>query len=124
MIQVENLTKDYGLRRAVDSINFNAKKGEIVGFLGPNGAGKTTTMRMLAGFMPPTSGAAKIAGFDIVEESLDVRRNVGYLPENVPLYYDMTVFEYLKYMADLNKVQDAEDKVDGIIELVNLSDRT
>ena len=123
MIQVENLTKDYGLRRAVDNISFKMKKGEVVGFLGPNGAGKTTTMRMLAGFMPPTSGDARIAGFHVVDDSLEVRRRVGYLPESVPLYTDMTVFDYLKFMADLNKVENAEDKVDEILEVVRLGDR-
>ena len=84
MIEVTNLTKAFGNYHAVDSISFEAQKGEIVGILGPNGAGKTTTMRMLTGFMPPTSGAAQVAGFDIFKESLEVRKHVGYLPENVP----------------------------------------
>ena len=101
MIQVEGLTKDYGLRRAIDHLTFHAEKGEILGFLGPNGAGKTTTMRILCGYMPPTSGMAKVAGFDVVDQSLDVRKRVGYMPETVPLYPDMSVFEYLKFMADL-----------------------
>jgi ABC-2 type transport system ATP-binding protein len=95
MIRVDGLTKEYGARRAIDSINFHADKGEVIGFLGPNGAGKTTTMRILAGYMPPTSGKAQIAGFDVVEQSLEVRKRVGYMPESVPLYPDLTVTEYL-----------------------------
>src|SRR5512143_430949 len=114
MIRVEGLTKDYGARRAVDNITFHAEKGEILGFLGPNGAGKTTTMRILCGYMPPTSGKAVVAGYDVVEDSLEVRRRVGYLPETVPLYNDMTVFDYLKYMADLRHLPDADDRVDEV----------
>jgi ABC-2 type transport system ATP-binding protein len=123
MIQVEGLTKDYGSRRAVENLTFHTEKGEIVGFLGPNGAGKTTTMRILCGYMPPTSGTARVAGFDVVDESLAVRKRVGYLPETVPLYHDMTVFDYLKYMADLRHVQDVEDRVDEVIETVHMQDR-
>ncbi len=124
MIQVENLTKDYGSRRAIDNLTFDAKQGEIVGFLGPNGAGKTTTMRILSGYMPPTSGSAKVAGYDVVEESLEARRRTGYLPEHLPLYTDLTVFDYLKYMADLRKVENAEDRVLEVIEAVQLDERT
>lgn len=123
MIQVDGLTKMYGARRAIDNISFQAEKGEIVGFLGPNGAGKTTTMRILTGYMPPTSGRAAIAGYDVVDQSLEVRRRVGYLPETVPLYPDMTVFEYLKFMADLRHLSDAEDKVDDVLEIVHMEDR-
>lgn len=123
MIRVEGLTKEYGLRRAVDQITFHAEKGEILGFLGPNGAGKTTTMRILSGYMPPTSGKAEVAGFDIVEQSLEVRRRVGYLPENVPLYPEMTVFDYLKFMADLRHLPNAEDRVEEVLELVSMEDR-
>lgn len=123
MIQVENLTKDYGSRRAVDNISFHAKKGEVIGFLGPNGAGKTTTMRILAGFMPPTDGKVKIAGFDVVDDSLEIRRRVGYMPETVPLYTDMTVFDYLKYMGDLRDVEDVEDRIFDLLEIVQLEDR-
>ncbi|HEX2979785.1 MAG TPA: ABC transporter ATP-binding protein [Anaerolineaceae bacterium] len=124
MIQVSGLTKDYGSRRAIDNLTFDAKRGEIVGFLGPNGAGKTTTMRILTGFMPPTSGKAEIGGYDIVEHSLEVRRIIGYLPETVPLYNDMTVFEYLKYMADLRRVPNAEDRVDEVLEMVHMIERS
>jgi ABC-2 type transport system ATP-binding protein len=123
MIRVEGLTKDYGLRRAIDNLTFSAENGEIVGFLGPNGAGKTTTMRILCGYMPPTSGKAEVAGFDVVEQSLEVRKRVGYLPETVPLYPDMSVFEYLKFMADLRKLPEAEDRVDEALELVHMEDR-
>jgi ABC-2 type transport system ATP-binding protein len=123
MIQAIGLTKDYGARRAIENLTFEAKQGEVVGFLGPNGAGKTTTMRILTGYMPPTYGTAKVAGFDILEESLDVRRRVGYLPETVPLYPDMTVFEYLKFMADLRHAPNPEDMVDDALALVGMVDR-
>ncbi len=123
MIRVSGLTKDYGMRRAVDSLTFEAEQGEILGFLGPNGAGKTTTMRILTGYMPPTEGEAMVAGYDIVSESIEVRRRVGYLPETVPLYTDMTVFDYLKFMADLRHLPDADDRVDETLELVGMEDR-
>ena len=123
MIRVTELTKDYGPRRAIDNLTFDANKGEIVGFLGPNGAGKTTTMRILTGYIPPTSGKAEVGGFDVVEKSLEVRRLVGYLPETVPLYPDMSIYDYLKYMADLHQVKNAEDRVDEVLEMVHLEDR-
>jgi ABC-2 type transport system ATP-binding protein len=123
MIRVEGLTKDYGPRRAIDQLTFHAGQGEIVGFLGPNGAGKTTTMRILTGYMPPTAGRAQVAGFDVVEQSLEVRKRVGYMPETVPLYNDMTVFEYLKYMADLRHLPKAADRVEDVLEKVHLEDR-
>jgi ABC-2 type transport system ATP-binding protein len=112
MIRVEGLTKDYGARRAISDLTFEANQGEIVGFLGPNGAGKTTTMRILTGYMPPTEGTATIAGYDIVGESLEVRKRVGYLPETVPLYTDMTAHEYLKFMADLRQLPDSAERAD------------
>jgi ABC-2 type transport system ATP-binding protein len=123
MIQVEGLIKDYGARRAIEGITFHANQGEIIGFLGPNGAGKTTTMRILTGYMPPTAGKATVAGFDVVDQSLDVRKRVGYMPETVPLYPDMTVFEYLKFMADLRRVANAEERVDELLERLGLLDR-
>lgn len=123
MIQVSNLTKDYGARRAVDGLNFDARQGEITGFLGPNGAGKTTTMRILTGYMPPTDGTATVAGFDIVKESLEVRKRVGYLPETVPLYTEMTVFSYLKFMADLRHLPDVDNVVSETLDMVGLLDR-
>jgi len=104
MIAVENLSKVYGDRRVVDDISFGVRKGEILGFLGPNGAGKTTTMRMLTGFIPPTSGRAVVGGFDLGREGRAARRITGYQPENPPLYGEMTVAEYLGFAARINGV--------------------
>lgn len=123
MIQVNGLVKDYGARRALDHISFDAKQGEIVGFLGPNGAGKTTTMRIITGYMPPTEGSITVAGYDVVEESLDVRKRVGYLPETVPLYNEMTAFEYLKFMAELRRLPNAEERALETLDSVNLDAR-
>ena len=104
MIEVTNLVKRYGPVRAVDDISFRVEQGRIVGFVGPNGAGKTTTMRILACYIPPTSGSATVAGRDVVRESLDVRRAIGYMPENVPLYGEMRLRDYLTYRAKLKDV--------------------
>lgn len=123
MIQVNGLIKDYGVRRALDNITFDAKQGEIVGFLGPNGAGKTTTMRILTGYMPPSSGQAIVAGYDVVEESLEVRKRVGYLPETVPLYNDMTALDYLKFMAELRSLPNTEERAWETLEMVDLDER-
>ncbi|GAB1469692.1 ATP-binding cassette domain-containing protein [Chloroflexota bacterium] len=123
MIKVSGLTKDYGSRRAVHNLSFDAQQGEIVGFLGPNGAGKTTTMRILSGYMPPSDGEAIVAGYDVVEESLEVRKRVGYLPESVPLYTDMVVFDYLKYMGELRRVPNVDDRVDEVLDMVGLGSR-
>jgi ABC-2 type transport system ATP-binding protein len=123
MIQVNGLVKDYGVRRALDNITFDANQGEIVGFLGPNGAGKTTTIRILTGYMPPTDGEAIVAGYDVVEESLEVRKRVGYLPETVPLYNDMTAVDYLKFMAELRRIPNAEVRAYETLELVDLEER-
>jgi len=123
MIEVEGLTKDYGPRRAINNLTFKVNPGEILGFLGPNGAGKTTTMRILSGYMPPTWGVAKVAGFDVVDQSLEVRKRVGYLPETVPLYPDMTVFEYLKYMSDLRHIKNADERVDDVLDIVHMDER-
>ncbi|WP_298006089.1 MULTISPECIES: ABC transporter ATP-binding protein [Anaerolinea] len=124
MIRANALTKDYGNRRAIENLTFNARKGEILGFLGPNGAGKTTTMRILTGFMPPSSGSVEIGGYDVIENSLEVRRIVGYLPETVPLYADMTVYEYLEYMGSLRKVSHLENRIKETLEQVELSERS
>jgi ABC-2 type transport system ATP-binding protein len=99
MIKVEGLTKRYARNVAVDHISFQVEKGQIVGFLGPNGAGKTTTMRMLTCFMPPTDGSAEIAGFDVLENPMEVKKRIGYLPESPPVYPDMEVIEYLRFVA-------------------------
>lgn len=123
MIEAKGLTKRFGDRTAVDGISFSAKPGEIVGLLGPNGAGKTTTMRMLTGFMPPTDGKASIAGHDIVDDSLEARRKVGYLPERVPIYPDMTVRGYVTFWAKLRGVANARAAVDAVLTRFHLMDR-
>jgi len=101
MIEVQNLTKRYRDRVAVEGLNFSVAEGEILGFLGPNGAGKSTTMKILTGFLPPSEGVAKVAGFDVFEQPLEVKRRIGYLPETPPLYPEMTVVGYLKFVASL-----------------------
>lgn len=108
MITVEQLTKRYARTTAVDSVSFEVGKGQIVGFLGPNGAGKTTTMRMLTCFLPPTSGRATVAGFDVLEKPLDVKRNIGYLPETPPLYIEMRTAEYLTFVGRIKGLRGAE----------------
>src|SRR5262245_37019050 len=124
MIKVENLTKRYAGQPAIRDSNFEVSRGEIMGFLGPNGAGKTTTMRILASFMPPTSGRATIAGFDVFEQSLQARAHLGYMPENVPLYSDMRVTEYLRYRSALKGVQHRRiaERVGDVKELCGLKD--
>jgi ABC-2 type transport system ATP-binding protein len=125
MVEVENLSKIYGTSRAVQDISFRVDKGEILGFLGPNGAGKTTTMRILTGFMAPSGGTARIAGYDILENSLEVRRNIGYLPENVPLYNDMSVRDYLMYVAALRNVPRRlrAERLEAALDAGKLEDR-
>ena len=124
MIKVENLTKRYAGQTAIDNLNFEVGKGEIMGFLGPNGAGKTTTMRILASFMPPTSGRASIAGFDVFDRSLQARSHLGYMPENVPLYNDMRVTEYLEYRAALKGIphRRMNERVGDVKELCGLKE--
>ncbi len=124
MIKVQNLTKRYAGFAAINALNFEVEKGEIVGFLGPNGAGKSTTMKILASYLPATSGTAKIAGFDVFEQSVEARKRLGYLPENTPLYTDMRVGEYLRYRANLKGVAGGKVKqaVGDVLELCNLRD--
>lgn len=124
-IVAEQLTKAYGRFLAVDNISFAVPKGMVVGFLGPNGAGKTTTIRMLTCFMPPTSGTASVAGFDVFHDSLSVRKNLGYLPENAPLYLEMRVMEYLQFRGRLRGMdrQRIKKRIDEVTELCWLSDR-
>jgi ABC-2 type transport system ATP-binding protein len=110
VIEVQNLTKRYGRVTAVDDISFRVERGEILGFLGPNGAGKTTTMRILTGYMPATEGKAFVAGFDVFEQPIDAKRRTGYLPETPPLYPDMTVQEYLAFVARIKGVPPADQK--------------
>ena len=120
MIEADQLTKVYGTYKAVDQVSFACHKGEIVGFLGPNGAGKTTTMRMLTGYMPPTAGAAYIAGYNTLTHSMDARRNLGYLPETVPLYLEMTVENYLAFVGRVRRLKNLWDRVDDVLEAVDL----
>lgn len=122
MIEVKNLTKDYGNRRAIESLNFTVNKGEVVGFLGPNGAGKSTTMKIITGFMAPTSGQALVAGYDVFENPLEVKKRIGYLPETPPVYGDMYVRDYLEFVAHLKKVEKSKIKsqIDRAIEKTNL----
>ncbi len=124
MIVAKQLTKRFGAIVAVDQASFEVQKGDIVGFLGLNGAGKTTAMRMLTGYLPPTSGSAEIAGLDVCEHSLEVRRRVGYLPENVPLYPEMRVDEYLRFRAGLKGVggRRVGSRLDQVKELCGLQD--
>ena len=124
MIQVSGLTHYYGPFPAIQDVTFNVRKGEILGFLGPNGAGKTTTMRILTGYMPPTRGSVILDGFDLVENSLEARRRIGYLPETVPLYADMTVTSYLKYMGTLRGMppRRIKSRIDDVVGLCRLED--
>ena len=125
MIEVEHLSKTYGSTQAIEDIHFSVEKGEIMGFLGPNGAGKTTTMRILAGYLPATGGTAKIAEYDVHQQSMQVRRRVGYLPENPPLYPDMTVEGFLHFVAQIKGVKksDRSSKVDSAIQRCQLVER-
>ncbi len=120
MIEVQALTKRYGAVTAIDNLSFTAQPGQVTGFLGPNGAGKTTTMRILTGFMPPTSGAAIVAGYDVFTQSMEVRRRIGYLPENVPLYRDMTAVGYLMYLAEIRGLADRRKKAEAALDRVGL----
>ena len=120
-IKVQNISKIYGKQKALNDISFEVQSGEIVGFLGPNGAGKSTTMKILTGFIPQTSGQAWVCGFDVNEQSLDVRKNVGYLAESNPLYYDMFVKEYLHFVAELHQLKDIKKRVEEIIDITGLS---
>ena len=118
MVKVENLTKRYGNVTAISNLNFEIEKGEIVGFLGPNGAGKSTTMKILTGFIPPSEGKVEIAGHDVLEDSLEARKKIGYLPENAPLYLDMTVTGLLKYCTELKGIK-KEERTKQIEKIIN-----
>jgi ABC-2 type transport system ATP-binding protein len=124
MIEVENLTKYYGPTAAIQDVSFRVEPGQIVGFLGPNGAGKTTTLRILAGYLPATSGTARVAGLDVFKHSLSVRQRLGYLPENVPLYSEMRVRAYLDFVAEVKGVPRAErrSRVDAAMERCRVED--
>lgn len=124
MIQVDNLVKTYGERFAINNISFKINKGDVVGLLGPNGAGKSTTMKIITGFMSPTSGTATVCGFDVFENPLEVKKRIGYLPENPPLYLDMTVEDYLKYVTELKLVpeKDCAANIESALEKTQLKD--
>ncbi|MBW2494402.1 MAG: ATP-binding cassette domain-containing protein, partial [Deltaproteobacteria bacterium] len=122
MIEVEALTRRYGSRLAVNDVSFRVERGEIVGFLGPNGAGKTTTLRMLTGYLAPTSGAIRIDGIDAIRSSIEARARLGYMPEGVPLYREMRVDEYLRHRAALKAVDGIADAVDRSLERAGVTD--
>src|SRR5213080_2063348 len=124
MIRVQQITKKYARNLAVDHISFEVQKGEIVGFLGPNGAGKTTTMRMLTCFLPPTSGTATVAGFDVLEQPLEVKKRIGYLPETPPLYPEMRTVEYLTFVGKLKGLSRSElrQRIDSVCERCAITD--
>jgi ABC-2 type transport system ATP-binding protein len=124
LISVENLTKRYPAKTAIEGMSFQVEKGEILGFLGPNGAGKTTTMRIITGFMPATDGSVRVDGFDVFENPLDVRRRIGYLPENPPLYLEMDVAAYLRFVAKIKGVpkEKLDSEVNRVMERVNITD--
>lgn len=120
-VEVIGLSKIFGAQRAVDDVSFSVGKGEILGFLGPNGAGKSTTMKIITGFIPPSSGTVKVCGFDVEEDSMETRRRIGYLPENNPLYKDMYVREYLNFVAGLHKTPNPRARVAEMIERTGLT---
>ena len=123
MIEVKNLTKKYGDKNAVNDISFTVNQGEILGFLGPNGAGKSTTMNILTGYLSATSGSAVVAGYDILEDPIEAKKHIGYLPEHPPLYMDMTVKAYLGFIYDLKKVKLPRAKhIKQVCELVGITE--
>jgi ABC-2 type transport system ATP-binding protein len=121
-ISVSNLSKDYGRQRAVDAISFEASAGKVLGFLGPNGAGKSTTMKILTCFIPQTSGSAKVCGFDVNENPIEVRSNIGYLPEHNPLYLEMYVKEALGFICDIHQIANKQERIKEVIGLTGLGD--
>ncbi len=121
-VVVEQLTKVYGQQTAVDAISFEAERGQVMGFLGPNGAGKSTTMKMVTGYIPPTSGMATVAGISVIENSLEARQKIGYLPESNPLYFDMYVREFLELVASIHKLgKSGKSRIDDMIEMTGLT---
>lgn len=126
MIEVENLVKTYGIQKAVNDVSFSVPKGQIMGFLGPNGAGKTTTMRVLTGYLGPTSGRASVAGYDVLTHSLEARRHIGYLPESAPLYSEMNVIDYLKFVAKIREISShkRQQRIREMVDICGLGDVT
>jgi len=124
LITVENLTKRYATKTAIEGMSFHVEKGEILGFLGPNGAGKTTTMRIITGYMPASAGTVRVDGYEVFENPIDVRRRIGYLPENPPLYVEMTVMGYLRFVAKIKGVpkQNLNNEVARVMERANITD--
>src|SRR5437773_4586383 len=123
MIEARDLTKTYRDQRAIDRLNFEVRRGEVVGFLGPNGAGKSTTMRILTCFISPTDGTAKVHGHDVFDEPLEVRRKIGYLPQRAPLYQDMLVWDYLRFVADMRGLdgESFKSRMRKIVEVCGLA---
>ncbi|HOJ10515.1 MAG TPA: ABC transporter ATP-binding protein [Clostridiales bacterium] len=124
MIEIQNLTKYYGQIVGVKDLNFTVEKGEILGFLGPNGAGKSTTMNIITGYMPSTQGTVKVCGYDILEQPIEAKKRIGYLPEQPPVYMDMTVLDYLNFVSELKKVDKKirKGQLDDIMEIVKITD--
>jgi len=120
-VKVEHLTKLYGAQRAVDDISFEVRTGEVLGFLGPNGAGKSTTMKMVTCFVPQSSGKATVCGFDTMNNPMEVRRKIGYLPESNPLYYDMYVREYLEFIGLVHKLSNIGKRIDEMVDMTGLT---
>lgn len=120
-IEVQNLVKQYGEQKAVNDVSFTLKKGEIVGFLGPNGAGKSTTMKMITGYLQPDAGNIQVCGIEVDKDIMNAKKKIGYLPESNPLYYDMYVKEYLKFIAGVHQIQNAKTKIKDVIELTGLT---
>jgi len=120
LVKVEQLTKLYGTQKAIDTITFSAEPGKILGFLGPNGAGKSTTMKILSGFIPQTSGRVSVAGYDVSSRPIEVKKNLGYLPEHNPLYLDMYVKESLEFIADIHKIPNKRSRIKEVIDLTGL----
>lgn len=122
MIEIKNITKKFGDAKALDDVSFSVKKGEVLGFLGPNGAGKSTTMKIITAFIAPTSGSVEVDGLDVADNSLEVRKKIGYLPENVPLYEDMMVLDYLKFIAEIRGLSkgEAKERIEKMIEVCGL----
>jgi len=119
-IEIKNVTKEYGLQKVLNDVSFTVNKGEILGFLGPNGAGKSTLMKIVTCYIPPTSGTVIVDGYDVLEDSLEIRKKVGYLPEHNPLYLDMYVKEYLTFIAGIHKLNKKKEKVSNVVDLVGL----
>ena len=119
-IEIKNVTKEYGLQKALNDVSFTVNKGEILGFLGPNGAGKSTLMKIVTCYIPPTSETVIVDGYDVLEDSLEIRKKVGYLPEHNPLYLDMYVKEYLTFIAGIHKLNKKKEKVSNVVDLVGL----